>query len=127
MCVTLILTTDTETIPMVIQKAIDGMKDKPKDDKKAVAGGIAVAVVIVLLIGWSILFLKKLQRGDADLQIQGAGQEFLGEDVRAAQEALMQSFDDLDELRRAAEQGGAGNVQEGVEQSIYYDDTSNSF
>lgn len=104
---------------MVIQKAVDSMKDKPKDDKKAVAGGIAIALVVILFFGWAFLFLKKLQRGEQELQFgSGEQQEFLGASVRDAQERLMQDFTDIDELRAVLEQGG-GNVQQGAVQQNF--------
>lgn len=48
---------------MVVGKTLDNLKDKPHEEKKVVATGIAVGVVIVLLIGWGFLFLRKIQRG----------------------------------------------------------------
>lgn len=48
---------------MVVRNAIDNLKDKPHDEKKAVASGIAIGIVIILLIGWGFLFLRKIQRG----------------------------------------------------------------
>ena len=48
---------------MVVQKTLDSLKDKPHDEKKAVASGIAIGVVIILLIGWGFLFLRKIQKG----------------------------------------------------------------
>jgi hypothetical protein len=39
---------------------LDTLRDKPKDEKTAIAGGVAIFVVAVLLIGWGILFLKKI-------------------------------------------------------------------
>lgn len=105
---------------MVIQKAVDSMKDKSNDEKKVVAGGIAIAVVVVIFVVWAILFLKKIQNG-AELQQLGGGaqDEFLGASVRDAQEALMQDFSDLDELRRAREQGGS-QYQQSVQQESYF-------
>ena len=50
---------------MVLQKAVDNLKDRPHDEKKAVAGGIAITLVVVLLIGWGFLFLRKIQKGTA--------------------------------------------------------------
>ena len=60
---------------MVIQKTLNNLKDKPKDDKKVVAGGIAILVMAVLFVGWAFLFIKKLQRGDATMQIGGTPQD----------------------------------------------------
>lgn len=48
---------------MVVQKTIDNLKERPHDEKKAVAGGIAIMVVIILIIGWGFLFLRKIQQG----------------------------------------------------------------
>ncbi len=39
------------------------MRQKPAEDKKAVASGIAVAVVVVLFIAWGFLFIKKIRTG----------------------------------------------------------------
>lgn len=106
---------------MVIQKTIDTLKEKPNDEKKAVAGGIAFAVVVILFFGWAFFFFKKIQ-GGAPQQLGGnAADEFLGTSVRDAQHALMQDFSDLDELRRARDQGGGhyqqATLQENLEQS----------
>ena len=37
-------------------KAIENLKSGPRDDKVAVASGIAISVVAVLLVGWAIFF-----------------------------------------------------------------------
>lgn len=47
---------------MVVQKAINNLKERPKDERATVAGGVAVGIVIILLLGWGFLFLKKIQR-----------------------------------------------------------------
>jgi len=113
---------------MVIQKAIDNLKDKPKDDKKAIAGGIAIALLIVLVFGWAFFFLRKIQRGDEQLQFGGGQQqEFLGSSVRDAQEALIQDFTDIDELRRVRNEGGSGQVQQGAYQEDYLGDGGSQF
>lgn len=85
---------------MVVQKTIDNLKDKSKDEKKAVASGIAIGVVIILLVGWGFLFVKKMQRGgDLDLG-SGRQAEFNFSSVKEAQEQLKQNFQATgDELR----------------------------
>ncbi|OGG77875.1 hypothetical protein A3B35_00605 [Candidatus Kaiserbacteria bacterium RIFCSPLOWO2_01_FULL_54_24] len=109
---------------MVIQKAVDNLKDKSSDEKKVVAGGIAIAVVAVLFVGWAILFLKKLQRGGELQQLGGGAQdEFLGSSIREAQDALMRDFSDIDELRATREQLGQQYQQDTVQQNPQQTDT----
>ena len=43
-----------------MQQTIDKLKEKPKEQHTAVAGGIATVVVAVLLIGWAFFYLKKI-------------------------------------------------------------------
>src|SRR3989344_7555829 len=102
---------------MVLQKAVNNLKDKPNDEKKVVAGGSAIAVVAVLFAAWAILFLKKLQSGGELQELGGGAQdEFLGSSIREAQDALMRDFSDVNELRTARDQSGAqgefGTVQQ---------------
>ena len=59
-------------VGMVLQKAVDNLKDRPHDEKKAVAGGIAITLVVVLLLGWGFLFLRKIQKGAAIPTLQGS-------------------------------------------------------
>lgn len=49
---------------MVVQKTIDNLKERPKEERTTVAAGIAVVVVIVLMFGWGFWFIKKIQRGE---------------------------------------------------------------
>ncbi|QQG37746.1 MAG: hypothetical protein HYS26_03930 [Candidatus Kaiserbacteria bacterium] len=102
---------------MVIEKTINNLKEKPKDERKAVAGGIAIAVVIILFIGWAFLFLKKIQRGgvEADLT-SGAQSEFNFSSVREAQERLLGDFSSESandaELRTIRESGTGETYEE---------------
>ncbi len=45
---------------MVLLRTIDNLKERPKHEREAVAFWIAIAVVIVLLIGWGIFFFRSL-------------------------------------------------------------------
>lgn len=87
------------------QNAVSNLKDRPKDEKKVVAGGIAIAVVAVLLVGWGILFIKKIQRGEQALEFGGGAQdEFLPGSVRDAQQAILEDDPRQDELETARQQ-----------------------
>lgn len=107
---------------MVIQKTINNLKDKPNDEKKVVAGGIAIAVVIALFLGWAFFFFKKIQRGDIAPSLGGGAQsEFDFSSVRDAQQQLLEDVSVIDELRNVRDQAvssqSAAPYQESYEQS----------
>ena len=52
---------------MVILRTIENLRERPKDERRAVALGVALAVVAILFVGWAIFFVRKVQSG-ADLQ-----------------------------------------------------------
>lgn len=90
---------------MVVQKTIDNLKERPKDEKTAVAGGIAITVVLILFIGWGFLFIKKIQKG-GELRDLGSGaqEEFNFSSVKEAQKQLQDNFQyTADELRKIRE------------------------
>lgn len=111
---------------MVLQKALESAKDKPKDEKKAIAGGIAIAVVLVLLIGWAFFFFRNIQRGAQSQQLGGGAQdEFNFSTVRDAQQDLMEQFSDIDALIEARNQSSQ-QYQPALDDQTIYDDP-NSF
>jgi|SRR3989344_2907095 len=78
---------------MVIKKTVNNLKEGPKEDKVAVAGGIAVSVVVVLLVGWAIFFFRNVARNSQDLQIGGGAQDaFNFKSVTEAQQAIQESL-----------------------------------
>lgn len=107
---------------MAFQKALESAKDKPKDEKQAIAGGIAVAVVAVLLVGWAFFFFRSIQRG-TELQKLGGGaqDEFNFSTVRDAQSELMKHFDDISAIIDARNQSSSGNQQESAYDDPYSD------
>jgi hypothetical protein len=47
---------------MVIQRTVESLRERPRDERKAVAGGIAIGIVAILFFGWAFLFFKDIQR-----------------------------------------------------------------
>ena len=98
---------------MVIQKAVDNLKEKPKDEKKAIAGGIAIMVIAALIFTWGFFFLKKIQSGNAEDVGSFVPDEFSISSVREVQDELLKNFNDLNEPRAAREGGGGGQTRHG--------------
>lgn len=99
---------------MVLQNAVDNLKDKPHDEKKAVASGIAIGVVIILLVGWGFLFLRKIQRGTIPTLESGAVPQdqfdtaFLKETQQQINQLYSNPASQLEEIRDTAAQNAAG-------------------
>lgn len=92
---------------MVVQKALNNLKTGPKDDKVAVASGIAISVVVILLVAWAIFFFRNIQKGSQQLNLSGGAQdEFNFSSVKEAQQQLQQQYsnstEDFQQLRNDA-------------------------
>lgn len=46
---------------MVLQRTIDNLRERPKEERRAVALGISIAVMLILLIGWGMFFIRTVQ------------------------------------------------------------------
>jgi hypothetical protein len=99
---------------MVVQKTIDNLKDRPKDERKVVAGGVAIAVIAILLIGWAVLFLRNIQNGTQQVSFDaGAQNEFNPSNVTEAQQQikLQNQNGNTDDLYRIRDDAAAQQVQ----------------
>ena len=87
---------------MATPSAIDNLKTKPKDEKTAVAGGVASLVVILLLVGWVIYFFNKIRSGAQEVNLDGISNQLRrgkyppDEHARKAAAVLRAVADDLD-------------------------------
>ena len=106
---------------MVVQKTLDNLKDKPHDEKKAVASGIAIGVVIILLVGWGFLFLRKIQRGTVPT-LEGSAvptdqidTSFIKQTQQEINQMYQSSSDQLKEIRNASAQNEIGTNGQNAE------------
>ena len=86
---------------MVVQKTINKLKERPKDEKTVVATSGAVLVVIILLLGWGLWFVQKAKRGgEFDTYISTKQDSFMAPGVRDAEKALQETMRPNAELLR---------------------------
>ncbi len=108
---------------MVVQKTLNNLKQGSKEDKVAVASGIAVSVVVVLLAAWAIFFFRSIQRNSQQLNLGGGAQdEFNFSSVKEAQEKLKQEYSnstqDFQQFQNdAASQQMQFQLQSGVQET----------
>lgn len=96
---------------MVVQKTINNLKQGPKEDKVAVASGIAISVVVVLFVAWGIYFFHKIQKGAQQVNLSGGAQDqFNFSSVKEAQQQLQQAYGNADELQQLRNDA-AGQMQ----------------
>jgi biopolymer transport protein ExbB/TolQ len=112
---------------MVVQKTINNLKQRPEEDKKVIAGGIALAVVTVLFIAWALLFLKRIQSGEQKLELGGAiPAEFDFSSLEEAQKQLQQVYyDTTSELREIRD--AAASQQVPVQETSQLETNSSQF
>jgi uncharacterized protein HemX len=79
---------------MALPQSVNKLKNEgSKEDKVAVAGGIAITVVVVLLAGWAIFFFRSIANNSQNLQIgSGAQDQFNFQNVRDAQQQIQQNL-----------------------------------
>ena len=83
---------------MALQEKINNLKEGPKDDKVAVASGVAISVVVILLAAWAIFFFRGIQKGTQELNLSGGAQdEFNLSGVKEAQDRLKQEYSNQSE------------------------------
>jgi len=85
-----------------MKKAVDDLKGKPKEERTAVAGSIAVMVVVLLLVGWGFFFLKRITSGAPVQTTWGPQNDVVdfGNLQQAADSFSSSYFDATEELKR---------------------------
>jgi len=92
-----------------MKKAIEDLKGKPKEERAAVAGSIAVMVVVLLLVGWGFFFLKKITSGAPVETAWGPQNDIVNfSNVQEAADSFSGVyFDATEELRRIRDEAAA--------------------
>jgi hypothetical protein len=112
---------------MVVQRTIDNLKGRPEDERKAVAGGLAIFVIIMLIIVWGIFFFRNIQNGSRGIDFDSAIPDGLNFTGSQSLEGSAQDTGKSD-LIRMRDDAAARKVQD--EQGIYLqeiEDTGDQF
>lgn len=48
---------------MVLKKTIERLRERPHEERRAVAAGVALSTVGILLVGWGFMFVQGLGSG----------------------------------------------------------------
>ncbi|MDO8522167.1 MAG: hypothetical protein Q7S08_02680 [bacterium] len=101
---------------MVLQKTVDNLKSRPRHERRAVARGIAIAVVAILFIGWIILFFRNIQANG--IQIEPIGTTGLNTaPLTEAQNQIVNSFSDIKDNLQAIQNSTAAQSQGAQDES----------
>ena len=68
---------------MVLQRTIENLRERPNEERRAVAFGIALVAMLALFLGWAVFFFRSLE-GEAQIQQVGAA---YNDAVQSAQSA----------------------------------------
>ena len=96
---------------MVLQKAVNHLRNRPRDERRATALSVAILIVALLFVGWAILFFKKVKSSSVRIESIGASvnSKF---DLSAVQEAQRQFVDGYSNTGNTIQQAQAA-------QSVY--------
>jgi len=92
-----------------MKKAMDDLKGRPKEERTATAGAVAMAIMALLFIGWAFFFLQKLSRGVPVETEWGPRQDVIDfSNLRSAQESFSNVyFDATEELRKIRDEAAS--------------------
>lgn len=115
---------------MAVQEKFNKLKDAPHEDKKAVAGGIAIGVVIVLIFAWGFLFLRNVRNADIR-SLQNAAvptDQFDFNLIRNSErdQAVYNPVQDIRDLRNSAAQNQGSYQASGASSAGFEEDSFGS-
>ena len=94
---------------MVLRKTVDNLKTRPRHERRAVARGIAVTVVVILFAGWVILFFRNIRENGIQIEPIDVPQPaaFDTESLTAVKEQIQNSFSGLKDSIQAEQNASA--------------------
>ncbi len=60
---------------MVLENTVNNLRERPRDQRKKIAAIAALAVIVILFLGWAILFFKKIQNTEP-IQLDAVREDF---------------------------------------------------
>ena len=106
---------------VVVQKTVNKLKNRPEDERKVVAGGVAAFVMVILFIVWAVYFFRQIQSGVVHPSLDsGIQDQFNPSTITNAGKQLQQLYQngmgngnsELNDLRNSAAQSQIGSVQQ---------------
>ena len=106
---------------VVVQKTVNKLKNRPEDERKVVAGGVAAFVMVILFIVWAVYFFRQIQSGVVHPSLDsGIQDQFNPSTITNASKQLQQLYQngmgngnsELNDLRNSAAQSQIGSVQQ---------------
>jgi len=96
-----------------VKEKIDTFKKRPESERTAVAGGLAVGIMVVLLLAWGFVFFKKLARG-APIETEWGPRTDVVDftNLKEASDSFSDSYySATDELRRIRDEAAQTQVE----------------
>ncbi|MCR4281070.1 MAG: hypothetical protein NUV88_01920 [Candidatus Kaiserbacteria bacterium] len=94
---------------MVLQKAVNHLRNRPKEERRATALGIALLIVAILFIGWTIMFFKRIQSSSIRTESIGTSVN-RAFDLSAARESQRQLLNVYDNSANPASQNAEAGL-----------------
>jgi hypothetical protein len=76
---------------MVVKRTINNLRERPKDERTAIAASIAIGVMVILFIGWLVYFFHELRTTPAP-NLQAATDSLNSSGLSQAQQQMQQAY-----------------------------------
>jgi uncharacterized protein (DUF1330 family) len=114
-----------------MKDTVNNLKERPKEDRVAVATSVAGVVMIIIFIGWGYFFLKKIAAGEPVETSWGAREDVVDfssieEATRQFNETYYNAQEELRQIRDAAAQAELDRTRANASSDIFIDTSDSS-